>query len=91
MTTMESDRSLERQVLGYIDSAECLGGIGYAEGGKVLVLWQKPLLGGGSVICGSSATRTPKSEFGDHQPKDQRKVACEAKEGQRIQTADIVV
>lgn len=78
-------------MLGYIDSAECLGGVDYAEGGMVLVLWQKPLLGGGSVIGSSNVPQTPKSEFGDHLPKDQRKVACEAKEGQRILTADIVV
>lgn len=41
-------------MLGYIDSAECLGGVEYAEGGMVLVLWQKPLLGGGSVIGSSN-------------------------------------
>ena len=56
-----------------------------------LILWQRLLLGGESIIASFSVPLMVKSEFENLRQRDQRKVACEAKEDRKTAVVDTAV
>ncbi|URE10363.1 TELO2 interacting protein 1 [Musa troglodytarum] len=60
-------------------------------GGMALILCQRLLLGGESIIASLTVPLMVKSEFENLRQSDQSKVACEAKEDRKTTVADIAV
>ncbi|URE40794.1 BRCA2, helical, partial [Musa troglodytarum] len=71
--------------------SQALGQGKYAGGGMALILCQRLLLGGESIIASLTVPLMVKSEFENLRQSDQSKVACEAKEDRKTTVADIAV